>query len=77
MLTASTAARYLTIVELVSRALTWDDCQNCPVRDRKTVEIISDRLLSTVELNAYTNRYPAYVVIGVHELDNATAPDEF
>jgi hypothetical protein len=76
MLTA-TAPRFLTIVELVSRALTWDDCQNCPVRDRKTVEIVSDRLLSTVELNAYTNRYPAYVVIGVHELDNHTAPDEF
>lgn len=79
MLSTATVSRprYLTIVEMVSRALEWDDVQNCPVRDRKTLEINSDRLLSTAELNVWTGRYPDYVVVGVHEIDNHTAPAEF
>lgn len=72
-----TQSRFLTIVELVSKALEWDDSLQCPTRDRQTIEIVSDRLLSTVEVNAYTSRYPSYAVVGVHELDYSTAPEEF
>ena len=73
------ALRYLTRIELVSRQLQWDDCQQCPTRDRQTVEIVSDRLLSTAEVNTLVSlKYGNdYVVVGVYEMDYNAAPAEF
>lgn len=76
----STKPRYLTIVEMVSRALEWDDVQNCTVpRDYLNVELTSDSPLSTVEIDQSVKKYIAngYLVTGVSEIDYDTAADWF
>jgi hypothetical protein len=74
----ATSPRYLTLVDLVSKKMTWDDVLNAPVRSSKSVELYSDRLLYTAEINSYiADRYPGYLVVGVYELEYGVEAEEF
>lgn len=65
-----------TLIDLVSKKMQWDDSLQCPVRDSRSFEIVSSRLLNTLEVNAIVNqRYPGYLVVGVY--DCSDEPEEF
>ena len=72
-----TQSRFLTIVELISRAIEWDDCQQCPTRDYMNLEIVSDRLLTKEEIDEWASRHPGYMIGGISEIDFDTAAEEF
>lgn len=76
MLTA-TKPRFLTIVELISRALEWDDCQQCPSRDYLNVEVPSDFPLTQTAIKEVAQRHPGYMIGGITEIDYNTAADWF
>lgn len=78
MLNATAAKpRFLTIVELISRRLEWDDCQQCTTRDYLNIEIPSDSPLTQTAIANATKDYPGYMIGGISEIDYNTAADWF
>jgi hypothetical protein len=74
-----TQSRFLTIVELISRQLQWDDSQQCTTRDYLNIEVPSDVPLTQAEINQSVKKYVAngYLVTGVSEIDYDAAADWF
>lgn len=72
-----TKARYLTIVELISREQYWDDAQQCPARDYLNIEVPSDYPLPQFAITKVAESHPGYMVGGVTEIDLDNAAEEF
>lgn len=73
----TTKPRFLTIVELISRAIEWDDCQQCPTRDYMNLEIVSDHLLTKAEIDEWVSCHPGFMIGGISEIDYNTTTEEF